>query len=75
MTLTIVRFRDKWVKISVLAACSICVLKSIIYMEVLKYLFGINGLRDIKETRMERVDANVTICYRHCIREMKALLL
>ena len=27
-----------------LAACSICILKTINYIEVLKYIFGINGL-------------------------------
>ena len=31
-----------------LAACSICFLKTINYVEVQKYLFGINGLREVK---------------------------
>ena len=37
-----------------LAACSICIAKAIIYIEVQKYLFGTNGL--IKGSLLRKVE-------------------
>ena len=47
LTHTVVSFRDSGViMVSVLAACSNNFLKTINYIEVQKYLFGINGLTE-----------------------------
>ena len=41
----IIAFGNNWLKRSVLAACNICIIKTIIYIEVQKYPFGFNGLK------------------------------
>ena len=46
---------------SVLTACSICVLKTINFIEVLKYLFGLNGLNYLKLVHVRDVDSLVRL--------------
>ena len=55
---------------SVLAACSICFLKTINYIEVQLYLFGINGLLKVTvKFTISRAVADEAITY--CLSELK----